>query len=65
VVEIVICRKKVRSYKNRVLLQVILMESRMDRRKEVQEHVKKISEKFQLVATCGTHKLNIWLYCPC
>lgn len=39
------------------------MESGTEGRKEVQEHVKKISEKFQLVATCGTDKLNMWLYC--
>ena len=43
-----VCGKKVRSYKNRKLPQVILIESGTERRKEVQEHVKKMSEKFSL-----------------
>lgn len=58
-------KKKVRSYKNRKLLQVILMEPGTEGRKEVQEHAKNIYEKYQLVATCGTHKLNIALYYSC
>lgn len=34
-------------------------------RKKLQKYVKTISEKFQLVAMCGTHKLNMWLYYIC
>lgn len=55
-------KKKVRSYKNRKLLQVILMESGMEGRKEGQEHVKKIPEQVQPGATCGTHKLHTCIF---
>lgn len=58
-------KKKVRSYKNRKLLQVILMEPGTEGWKEAQEHANSIYEKYQLVATCGTHKLNIELYYSC
>lgn len=52
-------KKKVRSYKKRKLLQVILMESGMEGRKEGQEHVKKIPQQVQPGATCGMYKLHM------
>lgn len=67
VVESEVCRKK-----GEILQEQEIAPShpsgirdREEGRSNCRRYVRKISEKFQLVAMCGTHKLNMWLYYTC
>lgn len=62
VVESEVRRKKSEILQEQEIAPSHLSGIRRGGKKELQKYVKTISEKLQLVAMCGTHKLNLWLY---